>query len=789
MRTISKILLTLIVVVVALGTVGTWWFYSLRPDYQGNLKIEGLQNKVSVLFDDYGVPHIDAQNEHDAYLALGYVHAQDRLFQMEMLRRLASGRLAEVLGKDLIKVDKLFRTLGLTQQARENAKKLLSGDSSGYQVAAHAYLKGVNAFIRSGKKPIEFSLIGIPLQEFSDEDIFLVAGYMAFSFAEAMRVDPVYEKLKINYPGYAEAAFGTPEGNASKSNQTRIFNNSTANTEAVVFQELREALNHIPVPLLMGSNGWVIDGSKTKSGKPILANDTHIGFAQPAVWYEAQLTYPGFNFYGHHIAGVPFGVLGNNDFCAWGITMFENDDMDFYREKINPADSNQVANGAQWETISEREEIIHVKDQADVLLKVKSTRHGPIINSVVDGASFAKEPISLWWSFLKLPVNLIQSFYDLNHANTLHAARRAVSGITAPGLNIIYADTSGNIAWWAAARLPVRTMAQSQQSRYFRDGADPSEDVVDYLPFEKNPSSVNPPWGYVHTGNNQPEAVDGVLYPGYYYPRDRSGRIEKLLVARKDWTAELVSEMQLDNKSETAPEVAKVMAELVGDHPFAGILKAWDGGHELTSTGPAVYYTLLSRLIFGAMADEVGYSELDALLSSSVLKGNYREFLLNDSTGWWDDVRTAGRETRKEMVEIAVQKTEATLRARGGFEVAWEKVHYLKHGHPLGAVEMLDKIFSVGPFPVSGGSEVINNLMFPLDTTGIFAVTAGPALRKVHELSDLSQGWTVSPSGQSGVLASEHYSDQAEMFAQGKVRKMLMKGDRSTMRELVLEPR
>lgn len=292
----------------------------------------------------------------------------------------------------------------------------------------------------------------------------------------------------------------------------------------------------------------------------------------------------------------------------------------------------------------------------------------------------------------------------------------------------------------------------------------------------------------MHTGNNQPEAVDGVWYPGYYYPRDRAGRIEKLLVSRKDWTAELVSAMQLDHKSETAPEVAKVMAELVGDHPLSKILTQWDGGHELTSVGPAVYYTLLSHLIIGAMADEVGYGELNALLSSSVLKGNYREFLMNDTTGWWNDVRTNQVETRSDIVKVAVQKTEASLSAHGGSEAAWGQVHYLKHNHPLGAVEMLDKIFSVGPFPVSGGSEVINNLMFPLDTVGVFAVTAGPALRKVHDLSDLSCGWTVSPSGQSGVLASKHYSDQAEMFAQGKVRKMGMKVDKANMRELVLLP-
>jgi len=784
------VLSILALIVIALASGWLWW-RSTAPDYSGNLTLEGLKEPVEVRFDDYGVPHIKAASAADAYMALGFVHAQDRLFQMEMLRRLAGGRLAEVLGKDLVKVDKLFRTLGINQVAEKNALALLSADTSAYQQAAHAYLRGVNAYIATGKKPVEFSLIGIPLTPFTDKDMFLVAGYMAFSFAEAMRVDPVFQKLKEQYPGYLEEAFGSTAEAAAKTNRSRSWKGQTAGELSTA---LHSALEKIPVPLLIGSNGWAIAGSRTKSGKPILANDTHIGYAQPAVWYEAQIEYPGFSFYGHHIAGIPFGVLGNNEFCAWGITMFENDDMDFYQEKLNPADPTEIIicnhpNDKCTSKIDTHTETIQVKDSEPVSLVVRKTIHGPVINGLVDAVDTTRAPVSLWWSMLEKPATLLLSFYDLNHATSLEAARTAASGIAAPGLNLVYADTTGNIGWWAAAAIPVRSVEDPAYSRLFYAGDSEADLRLNYYPFEKNPQAVNPPWGYVHTGNNQPDSVDGVLYPGYYYPVDRAGRIEQLLKEKSDWTPAEVSAMQLDHVSITAPGNAKEIAKLMGAGPLADVLNEWDGAHGLEDAGPVVYYNVLSRILWLTMGDEIGSEGLKGLMATSLLKEAIPQLLKNDSSRWWDDVRTEQKETRSDIVKRAAERTLAMLNRQLGSDRSgwkWGAIHQLKHSHPLGSVEMLDGLFSVGSFPVTGGNEVINNLMFDLDTTGVFPVKAGPALRKVSDLSNLSEGWTVSPSGQSGVRSSAHYADQAELFATGKVRKMTMKATGGTV--LRLEP-
>lgn len=787
---VKKILLITAGVIVVIAVVSFIWFRSTLPDYEGTLTITGLKAEVQASFDDYGVPHIYADNAEDAYMALGYLHAQDRLFQMEMLRRLAGGRLAEVLGKDLVDIDRLFRTLGLNELAEKNAQAFLSADTAAFQKASHAYLKGINAYIAKGRAPIEFSLTGIPLQPFTDQDIFLIAGYMAFSFAEAMRVDPVMEDLRTRFPGYIEAAFGTYEGNAAFSNRTRSWTDSAgqASTATSISGWVAEALEKSPVPLLIGSNGWVIAGSRTASGKPILANDTHIGYAQPAVWYEAALHYPGFDFYGHHIAGIPFGVLGRNNFCSWGITMFENDDMDFYREKYHPGDSNLVQNGISWDTIRTRTEIIKVKDGSDVSLYVRTTRHGPILNGLNETFGKNEPPVSLWWSFQHEPANLITAIYDLDHAQSLDQARTAVSRIGSPGLNMLYADTAGNIAWWAAAHLPVRSASQNRNSRFYLDGTDPAEDHVAFHPFNQNPQAVNPPWGYVHSGNNQPDSVNGLLFAGYFFPPDRAGRIEQLLKEKSNWTPEDASRMQLDHHSMSAPETAKAISEVLGEDPLADILKKWDGNHSANQTEPAVYYNLLSHIIHYAMADEIGVKALRAFMNTSVMKYPLVHLMRNDSTGWWDDVRTPQKETRTYIIQRAAARTRQLLEEKCGKDPngwTWGKIHYLKYNHPLGSVKLLDRFFSVGPYPADGGMEVINNLMFALDTTGVFPVTAGPALRKVHDLSDGQQGITVSPTGQSGVLGSRYYADQAQMFAGGKSRPMLFHNDQNKTLKLI----
>jgi penicillin amidase len=512
MKILKRILIGLLLILLFAAIGGYVFLQTTAPTYSGTITLTGLKAEVEVLYDNYGVPHIYAQNEEDAYYALGYVHAQDRLFQMEMLRRAAGGRLAEILGEDLVKVDKLFRTLGINQFAKEHAQKFLSADTAAFQKAVFAYQKGINQFIKAGDTPIEFSIIGIPKEEFKPEDIYLAVGIMSFGFAEGLKVDPIFQKIKTEYGEAYLADFNlnSPADAEVIKNYKGVVKNAHGDSLIAL---LNETLNEIPVSLWNGSNGWVVSGDRTASGFPVLENDTHMGFAQPAVWYEAHMEYPDQRFYGHHLAGIPFGLLGTNQFAAWGLTMFENDDSDFFQETVNPQNPNQVKFKDQWEELTTRKEIIKVKGKPDVELAVRSSRHGMLVNGIVENAP-KDQAVALYWLLKQTTNEALQSMYMLNHAKTFGEAEQAASMLSAPGLNLMYGDVDGNIAWWACAKLPIRP--EHVRTKLFLDGASGNDEYLGFYDFSKNPKSVNPPQGFVYSANNQPDSVDGVLYPGDY---------------------------------------------------------------------------------------------------------------------------------------------------------------------------------------------------------------------------------------------------------------------------------
>ncbi len=781
MKLLKRILIGLVSLVLLVVLSMYLYLQTTKPSYSGELTLTGLHTSVEVLYDDYGVPHIYAQNDEDAYFALGYVHAQDRLFQMEMLRRAAGGRLSEILGPDMLKTDKFFRTLGINQFAKEHAEKFFSTDTSDFQRAALAYQGGINEYVRTGKTPLEFSIIGIPKSEFTPVDMYLAAGFVSFGFAEGIRADPVLEKIKteLGEEYLKDLAVQTP-GDAVR---IKSFHGPVKKfaTDSLI-ASLSEALDKIPVPVWSGSNGWVIAGSRTASGLPILANDTHMKFGQPAVWFEAHLEYPGFSFYGHHLAGIPFGVLGNNRFCGWGLTMFENDDADFFTETVNPENADQVKFMGQWENLSIREEIIKVKGEKDVILSVKSSRHGPLINGIMNDVVPDTSPVSLSWMPNRITNKFLQAVYQLNHAASFAEAEKSAALFATPGLNLMYGDVAGNIAWWAVANLPIRPAHVS--SKFFLDGASGNDEYLGFYAFSKNPQAINPPWGYVYSANNQPDTVDGILYPGYYYPRSRAGRIVELVSQDKQWTTEDMKKINLDVTSSMHADIAKeiALALQLTSHPefkeLADILNQWNGEHEVSDIAPSVYYDLLSQIMFLAMKDELGATAYKTLISTSIPKNSYQLFIQNDSSPWWDDVRTLNKkETRVDIVLLAAQHTLDLLHATSGKKPedwTWGKIHTLTHNHPLGVVKPLDRLFNVGPLAVPGGSEVLNALDFELDTTGFFPVMSGPALRKITDFADLNNGETISPTGQSGNVMSQYYDDQAEMYAVGKFRKMLM---------------
>ncbi|MFZ6723635.1 penicillin acylase family protein [Undibacterium sp. Ji49W] len=766
-----SLLLLVGLIIIALIAVSVY-VYGKRVQRSGVGELSGLSAKVTVQYDERGVPHIEAKNEADLYRALGYVHAQDRLFQMEMARRLARGELAEILGPKLVDTDRLFRTLGIRKHAADYAAKL--DQNSAPVKALNAYLDGINQFQSGHAAPLEFDLLGIPKRPFTAEDTIAVSGYMAYSFAAAFRTEPVLtqvrDQLGQDYLRIFDLSW-YPQGVIKSGPKLSQSDWDGLQRIATTSQQ---ALEEFGLPQLEGSNAWVVAGSKTVSGKPLLAGDPHIAYSVPAVWYEAHLKMPGFELYGHHQVLNPFALLGHNSQFGWTLTMFQNDDLDLIAEKVNPKNANQVWIKGQWVDMQNREEIIKVKGSDPVRLQLRSSPHGPIITDAFRD-NFRNNPVAMWWAFLETENPVLDAFYELNRAGTQPMASKAVSKIHAPGLNVLWANTSGDIAWWAAAKL-VRRPAEVNPG-FILDGSTAEADKPGYYDFADNPHEINPERGFIVSANQQPLPSVNFAIPGYYNLPERARRLEYLLAKPGiKWDTKNSQALQLDTRTDYGPQLLKnllpVLHRQVTDAEGRRLLdqlEKWDGSYQINSVAPVIFSQLLYQVSFAAMADELGEVQFKNLLRTRALDMALPRLLADEHSPWWDNRKTPTVESRDDIIRLAWRDSIIHLQNTFGADSkqwTWGRAHTLTHKHPLSQQKPLDKLFNVGPFAAPGGREVPNNLSGPIGPAP-WEVTYGPSTRRLIDFADASKSLGINPVGQSGVWFDAHYNDQAAGFVAG----------------------
>jgi penicillin amidase len=794
MKKLKKVLLVLLSLVLILIVALVIYGFYLKPKYDGELQLKNIKKETTVYFDEFGVPHIYASSSKDAMVALGYVHAQDRLWQMELMRRIAPGRLSAIFGSVTLKNDKFFAGLGI-EEASEKAIAALDKNSPSYQLTL-AYLDGINQYIDEGETPIEFQLIGIQKEKFTIKDVYNIFGYMSFSFAMAQKSDPLLTDIRNKYGMDYLKDFGID----GEFNTTRIKNAKENPEEYIaISKSIASLLEQSPIPPFVGSNSWVIAPKKTKSGKVIFANDPHIGFSQPGTWYEAHIVVPDFELYGCYLAGTPFPLLGHNREYAYGLTMFENDDIDLYQEENNPADANAYKTPNGFKTYETRKKIIKVKDTADVVLNLKVSRHGPVMNDLIDGLHKDK-PVALSWIYTQQPIQILEAVYQLSHSKSKADFQKGVALIAAPGLNVMYGDAKGNVGWWATGKLYKHN--EGVNTNFILDGASGKDDITEYLDFSKNPSAVNPSWNYVYSANNQPEPIDGFLYPGYYLPEDRARRITQLLDSKPDWDKETASKMIFDNTSIVAPNVAQYLISNVDYNTLSknekeaiAVLKAWKGSNDLKDVAPTIYNKWIYLYLKNTFGDELGADHFEHFLDTHIMKQIIAKQMANENSLWWDNIATKNKkETRSQILSQSFKEAVLSLEKQLGNSVSawtWNKVHVVEYQHPLGKVDALRKIFNVGPFEVSGSNEVINNQMFDYTDDSKYTVNGGPSTRRIIDFSDIENCWSILPTGQSGNPLSAHYKDQAEMYNAGTFRKMKLNKEEiiRTSTKLVFKPK
>ena len=787
----KRSLTVIALVVAAVAGGGVWYVQSKLPSRQGQVELYTLKEPVTVRYDERGVPHIRAGNQLDMYRALGYVQAQDRLFQMEIMRRLARGELAEILGPKLVETDKLFRSLRIRERAATYVNAL-DQQSPAWQ-ALQAYLDGINQYQATHAKPVEFDVLGIPPRAFTAEDTISIAGYMAYSFAAAFRTEPlltyVRDQLGSDYLKVFDLQW-QPKGVLPPALAANDWK-----TLGALAQLSDSALSQAGLPQFEGSNAWAVSGRRTQNGKPLLAGDPHIRFSVPSVWYEAQLSAPDFELYGYHQALVPFAFLGNNREFGWSLTMFQNDDLDLIAEKTHPKNPNQVWYHGQWVDMTRTEQEIAVKGESPVTLVLRQSPHGPIVNDVL-GDIAGNTPIAMWWGFLETKNPILEGFYQLNRANTVSKARKAATYIQAPGLNVVWANAHGNIGWWAAAQLPRRPAGVNPA--FILDGSSAQADKLGFYPFSANPQEVNPSRGYIVSANFQPVSPTGLEIPGYYNLADRGQQLNRQLSdASVKWNLKNSQALQLGTTTGYAQRVLKpllpVLRKGVSDPAELKLveqLAQWKGDYPLDSTSATLVNQLLFSLADAAMHDELGDAFFDILLTTRVIDEALPRLVASPDSPWWDNRHTLANETRADTVNVAWRNSLVQLKATLGDDPAqwqWGRAHTLTHEHPLGKQKPLDWLFNVGPFAAPGSHEVPNNLSAKLGPAP-WAVGYGPSTRRLIDFADPTHTLTINPVGQSGVPFDKHYKDQAQSYIEGRYDKPYMEdadvqlNTRSTLR-------
>lgn len=756
---------------------GGIYMNSLKPKYAGEEKLPALSQEVDVWYDSHGIPHIYAQTEEDAQRALGYVHAQDRLWQMELLRRIGPGRLSELFGPELLKTDKLFVALGIEEYSKRTVQNI---DSTDREIRMSlAYLEGVNHFIKTGPTPIEFVLTGVEKEEYTLKDIYNALGYMAFSFARAHRTDPLLSHIRAELG--MEYLMDLPFDRDSSKTEIKSYKNELSVNALDGISENLKALENLPVPQFIGSNSWVIGPNKTNSGKVILANDPHMGYAQPSVWYEAHLNSPGYQRYGYYLAGVPFPLLGHNRNIAYGLTMFQNDDCEFYLETPDPENTQQYLTAEGPKKFGSKGKTILVKGEESVDFAWLTTENGPVINEVLDPVQNTA-PVSMDWIYTSQENKLLLALHGISHAEDLESFKSALPYIHAPGLNVMYGDDQGHVAWFGTAKL--YQYSDSVSTYMYRDGALDARSPIRYLDFDENPQSIDPEWGYVYSANNRHAPKNGVTVPGYYLPENRAKRITQLLEANDQWDREQVENMLNDITSPVNVEVMKALLSQLSGMEFTEAQKAfltkaenWGGSYEMDDTVPALFHRWVYNSMESIYLDEMGEKRFEIFLQTHLFKKAIAPVLTGQKTVWVDDIRTKDKkESLQELVQgafaAAWNSLEKDLGAPEGWQ--WSRVHTLEHEHPVGRVALLRSRFNVGPFPMPGSREVINNIMFPYTKDGFYKVNAGPSTRRVIDFGDIENSRSILPTGQSGNPLSKYYKDQAELYNQGQFRKMLL---------------
>jgi penicillin amidase len=809
----------LLLIALVVGALGAVLVRRSFPQLEGEVRVPGLRQPVDVYRDERGVPHIYASTDDDLFFAQGYVHAQDRFWQMDFWRHVGAGRLSELLGSSQIETDKFLRTLGWEriaelewEMADEKTKAVLT-----------AYAEGVNAYLaeREGAElSFEYAILKLFNWNYTPEpwtpiNTLTWAKVIAWDLRQnldreldraLLSADLTGEELADLYPPYppdhprivpGTGIYG-PVASTDPIRDARPLLASVADRVA----GLDQLVGHVRGAEL-GSNNWVVAGTRTDSGLPILANDPHLDIQMPSIWYQVGLHCTtvglacGFDTVGFSFPGTPGVIIGHNDRIAWGVTNAGYDVMDLFIERINPDNPNQYLFEGEWQDMEIRTEIIEAPGKDPIELIVRSTRHGPIISDTYEpledfehraGVAVPEQfAISLSWTALQ-PTGLVQSIIGLQKAQNWAEFRDALSTFGVPGQNFVYADVDGNIGYQSTGLVPIRAGGDGSLPASGETG---ESEWTGFVPFDELPRSFNPPQGYIVTANNLPA---GASYPyrlsdGWAYGYRAQRIVDMLEAADEPITVGFMHQMQRDARDLFAEVLVPYVLDLVPSSDLArqgqAVLAQWgDAGDEPSARtyqmspgepGAAIYAAVWKNLLQLSVGDELG--------GEFPPEGGSRWFavmtdlLSQPDHPWWDNRFTEDQEDRDAILEQSLERAMAELsETLGGDPMSWRwgDLHQATfENQSLGQSGILpiEWILNRGPFEAGGSTSVPNATSW--DASEGFDVLALPSMRMVVDFSDFDASTWIHTTGQSGHAFHPNYIDQAEDWAATETYPML----------------
>jgi penicillin G amidase len=841
-RLIQIFVVVLVVVLAALtGIVGTITYRAL-PQTEGAIQVKGLDTSVTVLRDSTGIAQILGDSPHDLFMAQGYVHAQERLWQMEVWRHISAGRLSELFGKSTLDQDRFIRTLGW----RQAAKRDLDALSKEARAAVDAYTDGVNAYIEGHKGGLGLAFVVTAMQSGTgsiggyEVDPWTALDSVAWQKVQSWQLagnfnNEVFRMLadaKLDNPARTDELFPayradmpviTPTTTASagtgrddrpveggQSDAGRADTTPITDTQAAAWRDVAsiddgflriaglDAGEGIASDHQVGSNNWVVASWKSATGGALLANDPHLGIGMPSVWYMNGLhcrkvtkACP-YDVVGVSFPGIPGIVLGHNARIAWGATNIDPDVQDLFVEKVDPSNPDHYMFRGKSVPFDIRKETIKVAGGPDVVIEVRSTGHGPILNDV-DKRLEDAPPLALAWTGTTAVDGTLEAIFRLSTVGTFEEFRAAFATYGSPAQSFVYADVDGHIGYVFPGYVPTRADPSDHGARV-RSGSDGKHEWTGRIPFEELPWQLDPPSGIIVTANNA--AVDS-SYPYFvaaeWDPGYRAKRILELLeaIGGGGVTTEEMRTIQMDTRV--------LRADLVKPH-FEGIspatpdgrlvlerIAAWDGKADAASPGAAAYLATEYHLMRGLFDDELGPLAREYVGGSSSWQALIS--LLDDpASPWWDDVTTDGRkETAPDMIAAALDATGADLRSALGDpkDWTWDRLHratFREQTLGTSGIGPLEWYFNKGPYPVAGASGAVDNNYFkpsraypdPHDPTykpagfaGVFDVTNLPSYRFTIDMGDLDGARIVQTTGQSGNPFDGHYGDLIDEWVSG----------------------